>query len=706
MKTVNPFKENQGLRVVVYAGDNKILLAMNIEDGAINETDNNLAGFAIWRTSGGKEVCLGNRISFQQPPAGQAAGQPTWTDSDKAPFQKFRWVDVPPDGFRSNLSYRVRALYFSGQGAGLKDGPEVTIDVAPAEALHSHFRPAFTRGYIASQAYADKFKDADIRPKGPKTPNFDVTPFEAQYEWLGADARTELFGLIAEIEQDPDARMDVFAYDLDVPDVIGAICRIGKARPGKVRAILDNADLHAKPDRKTGVLPPEIEAAKEIIDALGSQFVKQGHFARYQHNKVFIKRDQNGGGQKVLFGSMNFSIRGMYVQANNLIIVDDPKTAQMFANAFDVAFDSDVKAPPFKANKISKGYMDGSIADTAELPKFSLALSPHTDSNTSLGPMSSRIRAATSSVLFAVMEPNGQGPVLTSLKAIAANPTVFSYGTVETDKGLAVQSPNGQMGDITGYAALTKEVPWPFTREFDGGAGKHIHNKFVVVDFNADNPTVFTGSSNLAAGGEMANGDSLAMIEDAAIANMYAIEAVALFDHYHFREKARTATKASPLMLWFPGWPGMPVAWWKPYYDTSKIQMRDRYLFADLPLPAALKATKSADWSALDAAAAVKQPRGASGAKKTGTGKTAKKAAKKTVNKTAKKAAKKAPKKPAVKKAATKKVAKKKAVKKIAKKKTAKKSAKKAVKKTAKKQAPAKKKSKAKKSKNKKSKKR
>src|ERR1700716_3104465 len=146
MKAVNPFKEIPGLRVVVHAGDNKILLAMSIEDNAINETEKNLAGFAIWRTSAGKEVCLGNRISFQQAPAGGSAAQPKWTDSDKAPFQKFRWVDVPPDGFRSQLSYRVRALYFSGQGSGLKDGPEVTIDVAPAVQLHSHFRPAFTRG--------------------------------------------------------------------------------------------------------------------------------------------------------------------------------------------------------------------------------------------------------------------------------------------------------------------------------------------------------------------------------------------------------------------------------------------------------------------------------------------------------------------------------------------------------------------------------
>jgi hypothetical protein len=684
MKAANPSGENQGLRVVVYAGDNKILLAMSLDEAAINDTDKNLAGFAIWRTAGDKEVVLANRVSFAQPPAKGDTSQPKWTNSDKAPFQKFRWVDVPPDGFQSKLSYRVRALYFSGDGPALRDGPEVTVEAEPAELLHTKFRPAFTRGYIASQAYADKFGNKDIRPQGPKTPDFDVTPFEAQYQWLGADARTELFGLISEIENDPDARMDVFAYDLDVPDVIEAICRIGQARPGKVRAILDNADLHSKPDRKTGAIPPEIEAAKMIITALGADSVRQGHFGRYQHNKVFIKRDRDGAGQKVLFGSMNFSIRGIYVQANNLIVVEDPTTADMFAKAFDVAFAGDVKAPPFKKDQISAAYMTGSATDSAELPKFSVSLSPHSDAKISLGPMTERIRAAQSSVLYAVMEPTGQGPVLTSLRAVAADPIVFSYGTVETDHGLAVQSPNGQMGAITGYAALKKAVPWPFTVEFDGGNGMHIHNKYVVVDFNADNPTVFTGSSNLAAGGEVNNGDSLVMIEDAAIANMYAIEAVALFDHYHFREKMRTATKAAPLTLWFPGKPNAPLPWWKSYYDTSKIQMRDRCLFAGVPLPTGMAATKIPDWSALDEAAAAPKPKQAGGAAKKGApkqsaGKPAKKAAakktvakkvgkkkpaKKTARKTAKKSAKKAPKKAA--KKAAKKVAKKTAKKKTA----------------------------------------
>ncbi len=402
--------------------------------------------------------------------------------------------------------------------------------------------PAFTRGYIASQAYTDKFGNKDIRPPPPKTADFDTKPFEPQYAWLGADARMQLFDFIADCERDTTARVDVYAYDLDEPDIIAAICRMGKQ--GRLRAVLDNADLHSKPDKKTGALPIEVTAAKMIIAAAGAANVRQGKFARYQHNKVFIKRDASGNAQKVIFGSMNFSVRGIYVQANNVVFVDDPKVAGMFAASFDNAFKNNVSAPPFRKDPVAQGYMVCSPTATADLPKFSLALSPHTDPQMSLGPMSDRIRKATSSVFFAVMEPTGQGPVLTSLRTIAAQPTVFSYGTVETDKGLAVQSPDGEMGVMTGFAALTKNVPEPFKKEFNGGAGMHIHDKFVVVDFNAANPTVFTGSSNLAAGGENQNGDSLAMIEDAAIANMFAIEAVALFDHYHFRKVMQTVTAA------------------------------------------------------------------------------------------------------------------------------------------------------------------
>jgi hypothetical protein len=149
---------------------------------------------------------------------------------------------------------------------------------------------------------------------------------------------------------------------------------------------------------------------------------------------------------------------------------------------------------------------------------------------------------------------------------------------------------------------------------------------------------------------------------------MFAIEAVALFDHFHFRKAMQQVTvKEPPLTLWYPGKPNAPDPWWKAYYDPKRIQMRDRYLFAALPLPAGLAATKNVDWSAIDAAA----PAPKKTVKQAPSGGTNKTPAKQTPpNKApAKKASAKkaapsgpAPKKSAPKKSAAKKAAAKKAV--------------------------------------------
>jgi hypothetical protein len=42
--------EQEGLHVTVYPGDNKILVAMSLDETLLNEQDRNLAGFAISRT--------------------------------------------------------------------------------------------------------------------------------------------------------------------------------------------------------------------------------------------------------------------------------------------------------------------------------------------------------------------------------------------------------------------------------------------------------------------------------------------------------------------------------------------------------------------------------------------------------------------------------------------------------------------------------
>jgi hypothetical protein len=213
---------------------------------------------------------------------------------------------------------------------------------------------------------------------------------------------------------------------------------------------------------------------------------------------------------------------------------------------------------------------------------------------------------------------------------------------------------------VTAFAALQKEVPPPFKAEWAGGPGQTIHHKFVVVDFNGDDPVVYCGSSNLAQGGEGANGDNLIGIHSSALASMFAVEAVRLFDHYHFRSNRAAATAAKPLTLQGQG---DPHPWWGPYYDPHDIKLRDRCLFANVPLPAGVATVKAAPSPAVPATAGTKpkaaparpakkkapvarkkkpapKPRRTVAAKKA-----TKKPAKKVAKKPAKKVAKKPPKK-------------------------------------------------------------
>ena len=99
---------------------------------------------------------------------------------------------------------------------------------------------------------------------------------------------------------------------------------------------------------------------------------------------------------------------------------------------------------------------------------------------------------------------------------------------------------------------------------------------------------VFTGSSNLAPSGEEGNGDHLILIEDRKIAVGYAIEALRVFDHLHFRDRMKEAGKKPPagqatkdsLTLRKPTAISGKPAWFEGYYVPGSQKERDRMLFA------------------------------------------------------------------------------------------------------------------------------
>ena len=216
-----------------------------------------------------------------------------------------------------------------------------------------------------------------------------------------------------------------------------------------------------------------------------------------------------------------------------------PEAATLFEQVFDLRIhEPERRSPPIL------------IAKQWHLCKYRVAsrrcsfcFSPHTDSDLSLSPLGAAIDQATSSVLFCIAFLNQakSGAVREAIDRLTEK-NVFSYGISDHVGGLQVQKPDGTIG-IVDFEFLAKNAPEPFKSEWSGGDGIHEHHKFVVTDFNLPTAKVFTGSSNLSVSGEKKNGDNLVMIEDPKVATSFAIEALRIFDHLHFRSRMKDASK-------------------------------------------------------------------------------------------------------------------------------------------------------------------
>lgn len=567
--------QNNGLSLNAYLGVNMVMLTFDIDE----HLKNNLAGFAIkCFPPSGEPFYLKNRLTFKGANfkgyhKDTTAEERTWFDSNEAPFQYFRWLHVPSQILSGIYTYEVTAMYYANNNGTthLNNGSSVKVSLELMNNHPKNFDYGFTRGYLSSQAYVDKFDNKDIRPKGKKTIDFDTKPFKAQYEWLGGKVHKMLFDFLKECASD-GAKVKAMIYDCDHPDFIDYLESFGK----NLTVILDNATLHH--DSKNS--KPEDQVAKVLTKSTNKKLVR-GHLGRFQHNKVLIKLI-DGKPVKVFAGSANFSLRGLYVQANNCFIMNDSRVAEAYNEYFDKLYDlMKKKGSGLTINKdsVTENWFDFKGND---LPVFDLSFSPHADPEVSLGKVTEQLKKADSSVLFSIMQEGGGGEPLEFIKSLPDDKGhLFHYGVVQSipkgdkddEKGDYTVIKHGKEGGTVPFSYLNKQVPYPFKKEFSGGMGQVIHDKFIVIDFNSSDPVVVTGSSNLAGGGEKANGDNMLIIYDRAIAIAYAVEAIRLFDHYSFRSSLHGSTKAKPLALDSTG------SWVEPYFDVSNRKFNDRKLF-------------------------------------------------------------------------------------------------------------------------------
>ena len=211
-----------------------------------------------------------------------------------------------------------------------------------------------------------------------------------------------------------------------------------------------------------------------------------------------------------------------------------------------------------------------------------VAFSPHAQKNAALASIADDIgRKTTSSLLYSLaFLYQTPGPILDAIKKVTANAKIFVYGISDRKVGgLDVQKPDGNVAPVS-PAALTGNVPEPFKSEPTGGSGVRMHHKFVVIDFDKPTARVYLGSYDFSAAADTKNGENLLLVRDRRVAVAYMVEALRMFDHYHFRLVQQDAKeKKRELALSKPPRKSGDVAWWaEDYSDPHKI--RDRELFA------------------------------------------------------------------------------------------------------------------------------
>jgi len=425
----------------------------------------------------------------------------------------------------------------------------------------------FTRGFVSSQAFVDKFeKFGKIQTLIPAKAKDGLT-FKATHPkkdealaWMGFEARETILDLLDQAIKEK-AEVRVVAYDLSEPEVVGRFAKLKK----KLRIIIDDSAEHG--EAESG----ETQSATRLEKSAGKANVKRQHMKSLQHNKMIIVNGPKT--RKVVFGSTNLSWRGLYVQANNALVVEGKEPVDLALAAFDNYFDQE------------DTFED---TDSAGLTGLGLknidakvAFSPHSAANALLETIGEDIGKTTSclfySLAFLSITP---GIIKETLKKVSKKPGIFVYGIADKKVGgIDLQMPNGNIAPVFA-SALDKNIPPPFNKEPTGGGGNRMHHKFVVIDFDKPTARVYLGSYNFSIPADKKNGENLLVIRDRRVAVSYTVEALRIFDHYHFRVVQKAAKSAKKkLELDKPPRKASEKPWFaEDYTDPRKI--RDRELFA------------------------------------------------------------------------------------------------------------------------------
>ncbi len=566
----------------IHRGDGMCLLAMDWKKA---KPPKEFAGFSIEykEPKGDRFYALKNRLAF-------AAANGAVDDERKStllsPIQKFRWVHFPHNAeLDGAFTYKVKPVFMSAQDELSYGEPQIAEIELRRETYPDVLNVTFTRGFVSSQAFVDRYVENGKKPqavmatllpaKADDGLGFSPSHPKAKeaLAWMGFEARSAILEVLDEAIADKTAEVRAVVYDLNEPGMVSRFEKLGK----RLRILIDDDGAHGK--------PKSAETAAAARLAKTAALVQRQHMGKLQHNKTIVVDGKKV--QACVCGSTNHSWRGFFVQNNNAIILRGPAAVKIFRAAYDA----------YEANGAVAGFSVTGSAVWNDLKLKGIdarvGFSPRSKKNAVLKAIADDIAKNTTSSLFFSLAFLYQTPgaIREALKKVRKDGSVFAYGISDhavaglkngdSDGavGVEVLKPDGKLRMVY-PKELTKNVPQPFRSEPTGGSGTRLHHKFVVIDFDKPTARVYMGSYNFSSAADITNGENLLLIRDRRIAVSYVVEAVRIFDHYHFRVVQADAKKAKKrLQLAKPPRKPGERAWWEEDY-TNPHKILDRMLFA------------------------------------------------------------------------------------------------------------------------------
>lgn len=558
----------------LHRGDGMTLLAMNWKNG---KPPQDFVGFAIeYKEPGGQKFfSLKNRLSFLGTDGDVTANS---LSTRLSPIQKFRWVHFPRNAeLPGEFVYRVSPVFMNDADELSYGEPQDAAIELRRETYPGILNVTFTRGFVSSQAFVNRFvTDKNglstlIPAKADDGLDFVPTHPEAgdALAWMGFEARDAILEVLDQAIKDKKAQVRVVAYDLNERDVVSRLEQLGD----RLKIIIDDSAAHGNPESA------ETQAEERLKASAGDDNVKRHHMSNLQHNKTIVVDGPKV--QVAVGGSTNFTWRGFFVQSNNAVILRGKNAVKPFLAAFE----------DYWQNDDMKGFGQTASAKWTDLKLSGIdaqvAFSPHSSQNALLAEIAADIAQKTTSNLFYSLAFLFQtkGSIRDAIEKVSKNDALFVYGISDrkVGGGLDLQKPGGNVSPVF-PAALTKNLPEPFKSEptglSSGGVGTRMHHKFVVMDFDKPTARVYLGSYNFSSAADVKNGENLWLIRDRRIAVSYVVEALRIFDHYHFRVAQQEAQKARrKLHLAKPPREPGEKPWWDEDYTNAR-KIRDRELFA------------------------------------------------------------------------------------------------------------------------------